>query len=364
MSTTLATAIYNPSTATIENVQSIIDQTPHDELIVIDHSPKRQEYPFPTIHQNGYNEGYGGALNRAAKLAQCDNLVYFSSNRSRLNDPTWIDDLTQPLADPRCGAAGSVQPCQYNRIARRPCDIFEPQIHVQGGCFAIRTAVLRNHPFSPYFPQVFSDVYLSWSLVKSGYYLADVPAISAVEAGRAKLAKMVVEYPTTIDELYQQRRRQESPINEHLATLQHYAARSNRVAEFGVETGNSTIAMLSARPRWMRSYDLNPILTDIPQVDGTDWQFVQASSLELDLPIVDTLFIDTDHTYSQLKRELDRHHNRVTRWMILHDTEEFPAMTPAMYEFLDEPNCEFVLHKHYKNNNGLSILERVKGYPQ
>ena len=80
------------------------------------------------------------------------------------------------------------------------------------------------------------------------------------------------------------------------------------------------------------------------------------------------LFIDTWHTHDQLKEELERHHGKVSKFITMHDTETFgiegedkkkPGLTDALIEFLFK-HKEWKIYKHYKNNNGLTILRRDK----
>lgn len=372
METCLVTILYNPNSRTLENVVDIFSSTAAHCYLIIDHSSASNEQFFKQrttnteyIWRGGANEGYGGGLSLAANHTDCDVIVYVSSARSTVNDPTWIDDIVAPLQSEQCGISGSVKPCQYDRIARFEADIFEPQIHVQGGVFAIRTEVLKRHSMLR-FPQVFSDVYLSWSVIKSGYSLANVPSIQSVEGGTAAHGKISVGYPAR-DELvraFKERVERPSAINEHLEVLQAYSARSNRVVEFGVESGNSTLALLAGFPKWMRSYDVNPCdLSALPHIEDTDWEFEVQNDLTVELPIIDLLFIDTLHTHEQMTQELTLHQSKVTRWIILHDTESFPKMANAVWEFIESPGCQFKLLERRINNNGLTILERNYGYP-
>ena len=366
MRRTLVTVLHNPRPSDVDNVNFILRQTTHDAAIIVDHSQTPTTGLLVEPHwRGGANGGYGGGINYAANEIREGALVYFSSNRSVMHDSNWIDDITAPLTNPRCGIAGTVAPCSFDRIARRPDDIFEPQIHVQGGCWAAMAEVICECPVSPYFPQVFSDVYLSWAILKSGRKLVDVPTISAVAGGAARTgAKLTVGYDAEdrLDTVYHQLSGCKSPIYQHLPTLRKYAAQANRVAEFGVEFGNSTIALLAGRPRWMRSYDCQPAqIKEMPQV-STDWKFILQDDSEVDLPVVDLLFIDTDHTYDVLDRELRQHAGKVTRWIILHDTTTFPDMRRAMVDFLSRQD-QFRVEREWTNNNGLTVLERVRGYP-
>ena len=115
-------------------------------------------------------------------------------------------------------------------------------------------------------------------------------------------------------------------------------------------------------------------------------KFIHGSDLECPLVQTEFLFIDTWHVYGQLKRELARWHSHVTRYIAMHDTEvdgvrgetvrrwmnaraqsarfNMPVdeikkgLKPAIDEFL-LAHPEWKTRAHYRNNNGLTILERV-----
>ena len=167
-----------------------------------------------------------------------------------------------------------------------------------------------------------------------------------------------------------------SDINEHLPTLKQYASECDVVMELGVRTGNSTFALLSGLPKKMRSFDIGPfcnkiICKDLAEANGIDWQFIQENVLTTDkIEECDLLFIDTLHSYFQLKKELELHGNKSRKYIVLHDTVTFgkrdevtPAgqpnlgLLPAIFEFLDN-NKHWAVHKIYDNNNGLMILKR------
>jgi len=86
--------------------------------------------------------------------------------------------------------------------------------------------------------------------------------------------------------------------------------------------------------------------------------FYEASTLEIEIPEVDMLFIDTDHTYEQLKGELARHGNKVKKYLVFHDTVSCETeLMPAIEEFM-KANKKWKIKEHYKFNNGVLVLER------
>ena len=162
-------------------------------------------------------------------------------------------------------------------------------------------------------------------------------------------------------------------MREHMPKLKEYASRCPRVVEFGVWDCTSTWGLLAGAPVWMRSYDV--IRKDeVNEVEALvkntsiDFQFVLASSIEVELPEVDLLFIDSLHTYAQLKTELALHHAKVSKLIILHDTTTFgeedqfyhkPGLWPAVQEFL-AVHGDWRVKERLTNCHGLTVLERYE----
>lgn len=181
----------------------------------------------------------------------------------------------------------------------------------------------------------------------------------------------------TLQEYYLNACAIKSDINEHLPVLKDYASKCDVIMELGVRTGNSTFALLSGLPKKMRSFDVGLFchentVNQLAHHNVIDWQFIRENVLTTDkIEECDLLFIDTLHSYFQLKKELELHGNKSRKYIIFHDTitfgkhDEFtPAgevnlgLLPAIFEFLDK-NKHWCVDKIYENNNGLTILRRI-----
>ena len=171
--------------------------------------------------------------------------------------------------------------------------------------------------------------------------------------------------PESIEDIYQLKCGQPSDINEHLPVLKEYSSKVESIVELGVREMVSTWALLAGKPKRMLSVDIvYPKEFNVREVEGLckkeniDFEFLEASSLEIEIPICDLLFIDTIHTYEQLSKELKRHDNKVNKFIILHDTTSCKEeLEPAITEFIE--NGKWVIDKVYKNNNGITILKRI-----
>ncbi|MCP4899837.1 MAG: class I SAM-dependent methyltransferase, partial [bacterium] len=162
----------------------------------------------------------------------------------------------------------------------------------------------------------------------------------------------------------------ESDICEHMDRLYELAGKSRHVTEMGVRTGSSTIAFLWAKPDKLISYDIHPIpqiLSDLAREVATEFVPVQANVLEVEIEETDLLFLDTLHTYDQLKLELATHSGKVRKWIVMHDTASYGThgevpgtvgLWPAIHQFLLDEDTRFRIIEHRNNNNGLTVLER------
>lgn len=175
-----------------------------------------------------------------------------------------------------------------------------------------------------------------------------------------------------IQEYFKSRCNVRTDINEHLPVLKEYGQKCDHITEFGLRGGESTCAFLAAKPEVLITYDIDANCHQTfdrlkPYANGTRFSFVCADTSKegkLKIEKTDLLFIDTLHTYAQAKKELLQA-DRVDKYILMHDTEIFGAtgegggkgLTLAIIEFLRRTK-KWQIHKHFSNNNGLTILKR------
>lgn len=200
-----------------------------------------------------------------------------------------------------------------------------------------------------------------------------------------------------IHNMYEDKCKTPSDINEHLPTLFHYAQQSESIVECGVRNIVSTWAFLkglllnNSPTKKLVCVDIakDPSIDNVIQLTNglVDMQFIQADSAKVNVPHdYDLLFIDTWHVYGHLKRELEHHHARVKKWIIMHDTEIDKLLGESIrcgsdiqqqmlqsgYSYVDVLNGlgkaideflknhpEWQIEKVFNNNNGLTVLKRV-----
>ena len=158
-------------------------------------------------------------------------------------------------------------------------------------------------------------------------------------------------------------------IHEHLPTLARLAKDCKHVTELGVWNGTSSHAWLINDVELV-SYDIAfsyvaAHLFSSAQAANKNAKYIVQNVLELDtIDETDLLFIDTLHNYEQCKAEL-RFAEKVRKYIVFHDTVTFGKVgetSPngllfAVAEFLLD-NTDWTVKEHYKNNNGLTVLER------
>lgn len=179
-----------------------------------------------------------------------------------------------------------------------------------------------------------------------------------------------------------------SDINEHMPTIIKYGSECDTITEMGVRGIFSTWGWLACSPKWLKCYDLhNPFkwggdiqsVYDTAEAYGIPFSFEEKDVLKIEIEETDLLFIDTWHAYDQLKKELELHSNKVKKYICFHDTTSYEfedeslghenswgkpssgkGIWPAIEEFLEENKDKWILRERFINNNGFTIIERIK----
>jgi hypothetical protein len=198
--------------------------------------------------------------------------------------------------------------------------------------------------------------------------------------GFRRIWRTVTGQPATRRELEERYARlcvEESEINEHLPTLRQLASECDVVVEFGTWFCKATTALaLGARRQfitcdhliWGDVEEIKRHIELIASLAASKFEFIEAdTSLPGIFSSCDLLFIDTLHTYGQLRAELAAHGNKARKYLVLHDTIKFgevgddggKGLQPAIDEFL-AANPHWQIQTENRNNNGLMVLRRAK----
>jgi hypothetical protein len=163
-----------------------------------------------------------------------------------------------------------------------------------------------------------------------------------------------------------------SDIWQHIPLLLRLGRMCDHITEFGTRTGVSTAAFLRAEPKTLVTYDVvrHPevrFLEEAAEEAGLTFLFREQDVLTCEILVTDLLFIDTKHTFLQLRRELLQNGDSVRKFIVMHDTETYgrrgemagdPGLMPAIEEYFGKRSALWKLIDHCPNNNGLSIYMR------
>lgn len=183
-----------------------------------------------------------------------------------------------------------------------------------------------------------------------------------------------------IQELYRHRCNEGGNLNEHLPLLYMLSLFSEGVAEFGIDRGCSTSALMAGQETRLKlgkagsyhGFDIRPDCAR--EVERLARQcecripgaFRQASSVEI-APIepVDLLFIDSLHTEETIKKELEIHLPSVRKYVAMHDTVAFgengevPGTRGILYGIDVLLTAEWVKVYDSPRNNGMAVFQRA-----
>ena len=182
-----------------------------------------------------------------------------------------------------------------------------------------------------------------------------------------------------------------SDINEHIPTIIELAQECDHITEMGCRWVVSTWAWLAGLPKnglvtydilnpmnWTGEHDVIKDVEDTAKAYNIDFKFIEADVCAIEIEETDLLFLDTWHSYKQLTSELKLHASKVKKYICFHDTTSYATKDETNYEewgdewkaegigiwkaieeFL-ESNPEWVLEKRFTNNNGFTIIKRIK----
>jgi hypothetical protein len=189
----------------------------------------------------------------------------------------------------------------------------------------------------------------------------------------------------TIEELYSEYLLGQPDVDENgvprgmqhlMPILRDYSSRCDHVTEIGVRNGRSTVALLAGGAKKQISYD--KVVTDRARRietaairEGRDFHLVQGHTLRIEIEPTELLFLDNRHTRDHLSKELDRHADKASRYLVFHDivyfglSDQNPARTeppprgliPAVMGFMSGHH-EWCVDRWVHGGEGLLVLKR------
>jgi len=182
-----------------------------------------------------------------------------------------------------------------------------------------------------------------------------------------------------LEQLVNQLHQTPSDINEHFPAIIEYGGKCDHITEMGVRGIVSAWGWLASGTKKLVCYDMaDPSqwggniqdVYDTAKEYGIDFEFKLADVLKIEIEETDLLFLDTAHIYYQVKAELELHSSKARKYICFHDTTSYEingedgipgnGIWKAIEEFLDIHKDEWVLEKRFTNNNGFTIIKRIK----
>ena len=164
-------------------------------------------------------------------------------------------------------------------------------------------------------------------------------------------------------------------ITEHLPLLRSLAAQCASVVEFGTWHCHSANALVLGTKGVVTSFDhmiwapeiIQPIISEFCEHSRGKFIFKPQTTLQEGLfGECDLLFLDSKHSYINVKYELEVYGMCSRKYLVFHDTVTFgevgddgkKGILSAIYEFMAQHTCWRVVMDEL-NNNGLLVLKRT-----
>ena len=151
-------------------------------------------------------------------------------------------------------------------------------------------------------------------------------------------------------------------LNEHFPIMQFYSEQCDSVAEI-TRRGDSCLPLLTSKAKEFKSYIFeskpNIIAIKDKKYNGTPVDsFDTGMSLFIEGPETDLIFLKYPHTYETTSESLKKIAKKVTKYIIIHDTEMNyrPDITKAMKDLV--ATGEWHVRSHINKLWGLTILSR------
>jgi len=202
---------------------------------------------------------------------------------------------------------------------------------------------------------------------------------------------MIFDLENKIKELFNKT----SDINEHIPTIIKYGQECDHITEMGVRGIISTWAWLASSPKKLIAYDIEDPskwesniqdVYDTAEAYNLNFTFIKADVLNLEIEETDLLFLDTLHVHNQLKSELKLHASKARKYICFHDTTSYSnsnevalkhqpdyssvlgddydrnkqGLWSVVEDFLEQNKDNWKLKERFTNNNGFTIIERIK----
>ncbi len=178
----------------------------------------------------------------------------------------------------------------------------------------------------------------------------------------------LIDKITTVEEVFDINSNIPRDLDKHMPKLRELAAQVDHVTEFS-NRKESTVAFLAGKPKTL--YSFNPEFENLAftavYCTKDEVSFHRNNNFDTNqIPSIeetDLLFIDSEHTATRLRKELEKFHRSVRRYIVLHDTDIYgtvgqdgqPGLLLVIRSFCRQ-YPEWSVIYHTKEQYGLTVL--------
>jgi len=136
--------------------------------------------------------------------------------------------------------------------------------------------------------------------------------------------------------------------------------------EFGINQGATLAAAMLENPKTVRAYDIRfgwytqaaDLFGQYAAEHSIDYEATECDTLDCVIDPVDVLYIDTLHKYDHLSKELAIHGDKVSRFIVFHDTLAQPELKRAVRQYVGTDN-RWNIVAECDINVGFMTIEKV-----
>lgn len=173
----------------------------------------------------------------------------------------------------------------------------------------------------------------------------------------------------SLEKWYNTSRMIKSDCDEHLPAIKELASKCSRVTELSAWNKPILVALAYGCSGQVTSCAKGhkESWPDLSRLCGERFEGVIGDSCKVTIEPTDLLFIDTLHRAAVVYQELTRHHEKVSKYIVIHCTNTFgergddggAGVLPGLRKFLRE-HPEWNVRDYYNNNHGLIVLTKAE----